>query len=164
MATDPFYRLETEAKDIQKAKEEKTRLHDIMDLQQNRANDDYELNAQLRKKFRIEKKQIETKDKTDKEYKNFALPLPEVTMADKLAAKKAKFRGLDPFRLNELMKKEKIRTESIFKSSKNNHQETLMKTSKWSQSTKHLLKEAIERRAEPNNILGTKISAISKTK
>lgn len=39
-------------------------------------------------------------------------------MADKLAAKKAKFTGMDPFKVNLLMRREKIRTESIFQDKK----------------------------------------------
>jgi len=118
LAEDAFYKLEHEIEDIKKAKEEKTRLHELMDMKEE-IKDDYEWNSRLRKKFRIEKKKIlEAEEKKKQEYKNVALDLPEITMADKLAAKKAKFTGMDPFKVNLLMRREKIRTESIFQDKK----------------------------------------------
>jgi len=55
LAEDAFYKLEHEIEDIKKAKEEKTRLHELMDMKEE-IKDDYEWNSRLRKKFRIEKK------------------------------------------------------------------------------------------------------------
>jgi coiled-coil domain-containing protein 130 len=149
LATDPFYRLEAEAKDIQKGKEEKTRLHDIIELQEDRSRDDYELNSQLRKKFRTEKKELEKQEKEANTYKNVALPLAELTAEDKLAAKKARFKALDPFRQNQLEKREKIRTESIFSSSKPKNQDTLIKSNRLPNTTKRLINDEINRREKP---------------
>jgi len=72
-------------------------------------------------------------------------------MADKLAAKKAKFTGMDPFKVNLLMRREKIRTESIFQDKKNANQSVLMKTSRLPTDTRNLLKRAIQERNEMSN-------------
>jgi len=146
IAEDPFYKLENDVKDIQKGKEEKSRLQEIFEVQDNRSRDDYELNSLMRKKFRIEKKQIEAEEKEKQEYKNVALPLPELTFDDKLAAKNAKFLGLDAFRTNRLMKRENIRTESIFKNVKNPQQSVMINTNRLPTDTKNLIKRNLAMR------------------
>jgi len=100
----------------------------------------------MRKKFRIEKKQIEAEEKEKQEYKNVALPLPELTFDDKLAAKNAKFLGLDAFRTNRLMKRENIRTESIFKNVKNPQQSVMINTNRLPTDTKNLIKRNLAMR------------------
>jgi len=123
---DPFAKLENQVKDQKKGEEEIPRLQEIMAIQE-KYKDDYELNFQLRKKFRAEKKNIEKAEQAKKEVKNFALPLAKPEKSDKLAAYSQNFKSLDPFRQNRLEKREIIKAQSIFGSGNKETQDLLLK-------------------------------------
>jgi len=140
---DPFARLENEVIDIAKGEEEKPRIQEIIEIQQ-KYKDDYDLNFQLRKKFRQEKHKIEKIQRSNDEVKNFALPLAPAQKLDKVIAKSQNFKALDGFRQNRLDKRANIRTQSIFHDSKNDSQELLMKLNRLpTQMKKVIQKEAI---------------------
>ncbi len=58
----------------------------FISLLKGKFKDDYDLNFQLRKKFRAEKKVIEQKEQIKNEAKNFALPLAEASRSDLVCA------------------------------------------------------------------------------
>jgi coiled-coil domain-containing protein 130 len=101
---DPFARLENEVKDQAKGEEEKPRIQEIIEIQE-KWKDDYDINFNLRKKFRQEKKKLEKSVMARSVEKNFALPLAEPQKSDRIVAKSKQFKNLDSFRKNRLEKK-----------------------------------------------------------
>ena len=78
--------------------------------------DDAAVNSMLRARFREEKKERKAKEEERNRVRNFGLELVgELELEDVQRARTTLFRGMDNYRQNRLLKRECIRSESIFK-------------------------------------------------
>lgn len=93
MENDPMFRVEKTMRDKQKEKDEKERLADLQELQEER-EDSYSLNCVLRKSCRQRRKEEEAKEEAAglAGKPNFGVPLRPATAEDSEQAKKVKFR------------------------------------------------------------------------
>eukprot|EP01016_Furgasonia_blochmanni_P051558 TRINITY_DN8131_c0_g1_i2.p1 TRINITY_DN8131_c0_g1~~TRINITY_DN8131_c0_g1_i2.p1 ORF type:complete len:226 (+),score=56.87 TRINITY_DN8131_c0_g1_i2:312-989(+) len=116
---DPFAKLENQKEDIEKAETGNQKIKEILEIQE-KHKDNYDLNLMLRKRFRQEKKQLEEEETVKKQPKNFGMELLPPTAMDKITAEKIRYKSLDPYRKNRMMKREEIKSESIFTHKKKN--------------------------------------------
>lgn len=90
IATNGFIHVEKKLTDEERARIEKPRIEQILDLNESRWNDDYAANSLLRKRFRTETKRI-----SETMNPNMDLNLKTLTSEDQLRSKQAIFKNKD---------------------------------------------------------------------
>lgn len=114
MMEDPFYQLENKLNDEIKAQEAMPQLEELAEVQDDRWKNDFELNLQMRKKFKVEKKVIEAEEKKKNEPKNFGLEICQISKAEEAQIRSQKLKSLNKWQLNQVKHREQIKAQSIF--------------------------------------------------